>query len=219
MNRTRRSLLLGTSSLLALPLLAGAQDVTLQPRQSSPNSTDYLRPYSEIGNFVDDRDRVFLFFSYGCAFCAQYASGIVQWGKSLPEPFKLVRVPVLTTEQVSQAAAMAYYVVREVAPDRLDELDALAYAAAGQSYAPNIFPDILRKMNLPSNAVKAAINNPTTKERMVRAVLLSKRYKVAATPHFGVGGRFATNANFTNGDYATLVQLLNGLVSQVVTSS
>lgn len=218
MNHTRRSILLGGSSMLALPMLAGAQDVKLQPRQTGQNSTEFLRPYSEIGNFADDRDRVFLFFSYGCTFCAQYASGIVAWGKTLPEPLQLVRVPVLTTEQVSQAAAMAYYVVREIAPNRLDELDALAYSAAGSAYTPEIFPEILRKMNLSPNAIKAAINKQVTKDRMVRAVLLSKRYKVAATPHFGVGGRFATNANFTNGDYTTLVQLLNGLVSQVVTS-
>jgi protein dithiol oxidoreductase (disulfide-forming) len=219
MDQNRRTLLLGASSLLALPLLAGAQDIKLQPRQQGQSSTDILRPYSDIGNFTDDRDRVFLFFSYGCSFCAQYASGIVQWGKSLPEPIQLVRIPVLTTEQVSQAAALAYYVVRDVAPNRLDELDALAYSAAGNTYTPEIFPEILRKMNLPASAVKATMNKQITKDRMVRSVLLSKRYKVTSTPHFGVGGRFATNANFTNGDYTTLVQLLNGLVSQVITAS
>lgn len=219
MTLNRRSFLLGASSMLALPALATAQELKLLPGQQGRTSTEHLRPFTEIGNFTDDRDRLFMFFSYGCSFCSQYAPAIVQWSKTLPQPIQLVRVPIVTTEQVSQAAALAYYVVREIAPNRLDELDALAYPAAGKEWTADLFPNLLKRMNLPQAAVQAAIDKQITKDRMARAVLLAHRYKVSVTPHFGIGGRYATNANFTNGDYSTLVQLLNGLVSQVIASA
>ncbi|NEX63400.1 thioredoxin domain-containing protein [Noviherbaspirillum galbum] len=213
----RRQFLLGGGALLSLPTLA--QELALQPRAQGQNPTDHLRPYTEIGNYTDDRDRVFMFFSYACPYCEKYAPGIVEWGRTLPEPVQLVRVPLLTTERVSQSAASAFYVVREVAPQRIDEFDALAYAAASNAYTPEAFPDVLRKMKLPREAIQNALNKQVTKDRFARAILLSRRYKANVTPHFGIGGRYATNANFTNGDYSLLVQLLNGLVSQVITSA
>jgi thiol:disulfide interchange protein DsbA len=213
----RRSFLL---SAAALPLLC-AEGAMAQSASSSPSSNVKealagFKPYMEIGDYADDRQRVFMFFSYACPFCAQHAPALIEWGKTLPSPMQFVRVPVITTERASMNAAAAFYVVREIAAARLSEFDAMAYAAGASGLNDSTFKDILLKLRLPKEQVVQAMSKTVTRNRLMRATLLSGRYKVGATPHFGVGGKYATNANFTNGNYQVLVELLNGLVSQVL---
>lgn len=219
----RRSFLL---SAAALPLMyaqgASAQSslqtpgVLIQQPPAAKETIANFKPYMEIGDYPDDRQRVFMFFSYSCPYCAQHSPAIVEWGKTLPPQIQFVRVPVITTDRASMNAAAAFYVMREVAPARLSEFDALAYAAGASGLNESAFKDILLKMGLPKAQMLQAMNKGITRSRLMRATLLSGRYKVGATPHFGVGGKYATNANFTNGNYQLLIELLNGLVSQVL---
>lgn len=222
----RRSFLL---SAAALPLVyvkgtlaqsalqvSGLPGASTQQPSSAKEVIPNFRPYMEVGDYPDDRQRVFMFFSYGCPYCAQHSPAIVEWGKTLPPQIQFVRVPVITTDRASMNAAAAFYVMREVAAARLNEFDALAYAAGAGGLTDSTFKNILLKMGLPKPQMLQAMNKDITRSRLMRATLLSGRYKVGATPHFGVGGRYATNANFTNGNYQLLIELLNGLVSQVL---
>ncbi|MDT8840312.1 thioredoxin domain-containing protein [Paraburkholderia fungorum] len=190
-------------------------------RGSQDSSRINVRPYLEIGNFVEDRDRVFMFFLYTCPFCAQYAQSLESWGKTIPKPMLFVPVPLMVDDPVALSAAAAYYVARSLVPDRMAEFEGFAYAAGQQHYpapTPVDFPQILYRMGLQRTAVLAALHSPETRERLLRAAALARRYRVKVTPDFGVGGRFVTNANYTGGNYDTLVQLLNGLVSKVMSS-
>ena len=211
------------ASLIVTPAIALAGGNSLDQSGAAEQATGgnkrgELEPYIEVGPFADDKNRVFLFYAYTCPYCAQYAPAIVDWGKTLPREMQLVRVPVITVERLSQVAAAAYYVVREIAPERVNEFDSIAYdTATSGSLSPEIFTELLHKMGISPKLAQETLNKKITKDRMVRATLLSSRYRVTATPHFGIGGRFATNVNFTNGNYMLLMKLLNGLVSQAVT--
>lgn len=206
----------GGVSAQSAPTIPGLTGAPAQQPANAKEALANFKPYLEIGDYPDDRQRVFMFFSYGCPYCAQHGPAIIEWGKTLPAPIQFVRVPVITTDRASMNAAAAFYAVREVAAMRLSEFDSLAYAAGANGLAESTFKDILLKMGLPKELVMQAMAKGVTRSRLLRATLLSGRYKVGATPHFGVGGKYATNANFTNGNYQLLVELLNGLVSQVL---
>jgi thiol:disulfide interchange protein DsbA len=222
---TRRNFLLAGLSLsaaAALPAeLARAQSVT--GFNTTSNGSDSAakinaRPYLEIGNFPDDRNRVFMFFMYTCPFCAQYASSFEAWGNTIPKPMLFVPVPLMIDDPVALSAAASYYVLRQLAPQRISEFEGFAYETGQHNPTPEAFPAILYRMGLERSTVLAALNSPDTGERLKRAAALGRRYRVDATPDFGVAGKYTTNANFTGGNYDTLVQLLNGLISGVITS-
>lgn len=180
-----------------------------------------IKPYLEIGDFAEDRNRVFMFFLYTCPFCAQYAESFETWGKTIPKPVLFVPVPLMIDDPVALSAAAAYYVARGLAPDRLAEFEGRAYDL-GQRHDPmptaKDFPQILYGMGLQRDAVLSALRSPETRDRLLRGAALARRYRVSVTPDFGVGGRYTTNANYTGGNYETLVQLLNGLISRAMNS-
>ena len=74
-------------------------------------------------------------------------------------------------------------------------------------------------MGFSRSQIAAAAADKQTQNRIARAMLLVRRYRVTATPFFAVGGRYTTHAGFTGGDYRVLVQLMNGLVSDVLQST
>ncbi len=180
-----------------------------------------IKPYLEIGDFAEDRNRVFLFFLYTCPFCAQYAESFEAWGRTIPKPVLFVPVPLMIDDPTDLSAAAAYYVARSLIPDRMAEFEARAYDL-GQRRDPmptaKDFPQILYGMGLRRDVVLSALHSPETRDRLLRAAALARRYRVSATPDFGVGGRYTTNANYTGGKYGTLVQLLNGLISRAMNS-
>lgn len=177
-----------------------------------------IKPYLVVGNYPEDRTRVFFFFSYTCPYCNQSWSGMEQWGRTLPQNFRFVGVPVITTEPSSKVAATSYYIVRYLAPNRLSEFNRLAYAVGqnGRDTDGQGYIRILYQMGFKAAEIERAANSPETEQRLRRAMILGKRYNVQMTPTFGVGGKYATHAGFTNGRYEVLVQLLNALVSQTI---
>lgn len=180
-----------------------------------------IKPYLEIGDFAEDRSRVFMFFLYTCPFCAQYAESFEAWGKTIPKPVLFVPVPLMIDDPTALSAAAAYYVARRLIPDRIADFEARAYDL-GQRHDPmptaKDFPQILYGMGLQRDVVLSTLHSAETRDRLLRAAALARRYRVSATPDFGVSGRYTTNANYTGGNYETLVQLLNGLISKAMNS-
>jgi len=209
---------LGASLALAAPAtFADAQHISAPITDNTSTAPDLnAKPYVEVGNYPDDKNRVFLFFSYECPFCAQYVPSIVEWSRTFPKQLQLVHVPIITDDMSTKAGALAYYIVRDLAPDRLAELDATAFNAAGSGIHADTFPQILRQMKFSQADINTTIAKDITKNRMRRSVMLFDRYQVTATPHFGIGGRYATNVTFTGGNYQALMMLLNALISKTL---
>lgn len=195
-----------------MPLFAFSD--TSISNQVKQGQEDMIKPYLAVGPYPDDRNRVFMFISYSCAYCAETLPGMVAWGNTLPKPFQFVVVP-LFLDHIQTAAATAFYVVRDIAPSRLYEYSQIAF---NQQNATGVddFVVILRKMGISHKKVSDSLKKDITKQRINRAMMLASKYRVTHTPFFSIGGFYTTHAGFTNGDYRLLTQLLNALVSDVI---
>lgn len=177
-----------------------------------------LKPYMQIGNFTDDKHRVFMFLTFDCPWCKETWKGIGDWGKTLPEPFKFVFVPLSKGNKQLHLASVAFYVVRDLAPNRIENFLEIAFTKATVIRSWQEWVNILVRLGLSPQMIADSANKPITKQRIERGRLLAGRYRLNATPHFGVAGKYATNVGYTNGDYRLLVKLLNVLVSEVIQS-
>ncbi|MBQ9183805.1 MAG: thioredoxin domain-containing protein [Neisseriaceae bacterium] len=223
MNQSRRTFLTGTA---LLPLLAVtpvfADDLLGQQGNAKPQDSTLggtIKPYLTVGNFADDKHRVFMFLSYNCPYCKETWKGIGEWGKTLPEPFKFVFVPLSMGEHSLDLATRAFYVVRDIAPHKIDTFQQIAFEKATQIRQWQEWVDILQRfVQIPAQAIDTSVRKPETAKRIERARKLAGRYRVTYTPYFGIGGRYATHVGYTNGNYQLLVQLLNALVSEIISA-
>lgn len=205
------------TGLLFPNMAAAAPDFPTQ--QSSKTAADLggiIKPYQTVGNFKDEMTRIYMFVSFDCPYCASSWAGFAQWGRTLPEPYQLVFVPLFGTKN-QNAAATAFYIVRDIAPSRINEYMRMAYGETNnRRVTPDTYVGILHRMGFSQAQINASLNNKNTQNRIARAIDLSRRYRVTVTPSFGVVGKYTTHAGFTNGDYSLLTQLLNGLVSDAM---
>ncbi|WP_420213497.1 disulfide oxidoreductase (plasmid) [Burkholderia aenigmatica] len=216
MTRThRRRLLLG----LAAAGITSPMRVLAQLNSGGGNNglPETLTPYLVVGDYAEDRGKVFMFFDFNCHFCQANWRAMTLWGATLPKAFRFIDVPVIFDTPDSKAAAASFYAVKVLAPARLDEFKTLAYSAAqgGRANAAQ-FGSILRSMGFARDVLVKAIRSNDVRDRVRRAVELTQRYSVEVTPSFGIGGQYETNANFTGGDYVLLAKLLSGLVSRQI---
>ena len=213
----RRDFLLAASTVLVSTRAFSAAESTGSANKSDGSMQGLIKPYHAIGNFKSDTDRVYMFISFYCPYCANTWAGYAQWGRTLPAPMRFVFVPVVGSQK-HNAAATAFYVVRQLAPARLNEFIRSAYALHRTKSNINTedYLRLLRQMGFSKQQIDAALTTEITQQRIARAILLMRRYRVSVTPTFGVAGRYSTHAGFANGDYAMLKQLLDGLVSNEI---
>lgn len=219
MNR-RKFLLLATNTLLtAAATKAGASIGSDKESTSTDNDLKMINPYQTIGNYKEDRHRVFMFIDFDCPFCAESWYGAGEWGADLPEPFKFVYVPLFGTSRMN-TAAVAFYALRELAPKRLPEYMRQAFALGATGNKDNRqYPTILKKMGFSDQQIDTAIKLPITERRIKRAITLAKNYRVRRTPTFGIAGKYATTLDYTNGNYKLFTGLLNSLVTKAIENS
>lgn len=215
----RRFLLACAAAGLSLRAVADIQDFGLPGRNGGQaDISDAVKPYLAVGPYAEDRNRVYMFLSYECPYCEQNWYGMGEWGRTLPDPFRFVYVPIYTGNKRLDAAATGFYVVRDLAPAKIADYQRLAFEAARTARNERDFVAVLYRMGFSQEAIRTSVRKQLTQERMARAMTLAHRYRVTATPFFAVGGRYTTHAGFTGGNYQMLIQLLNGLVSNVVQS-
>ncbi|MBQ9258295.1 MAG: hypothetical protein IJ187_00395 [Neisseriaceae bacterium] len=212
----RRIFFHSSLSLLLLPTLAKAENLLpSNPSVGNDNTLGgTLKPYMQIGNFTDDKHRVFMFISFDCHYCKSTWKGMGDWGKTLPEPFKFVFVPLSKGNKQLDLASHAFYVVRDLAPNHIENFLEIAFAKATVIRSFKEWITILGRLGLSEQAIIDSLNKPITEQRIERGRRLAGRYRLTATPHFGIAGKYATNADYINGDYRVLVKLLNVLVSE-----
>ena len=202
---------------LSMPVLAADDPLAgLGKPQQSQSVDNFVKPYMVVGNYKQDQNRVFMFFSYTCPYCQQVWWGMEEWGKTIPSLYRCVSIPTIITIESSRVAAMAYFIAKELRPNRLHEFNRLAYAVgensrdiSGKGYVNALF-----KIGLSEAEIRQALNSPQIDAQIKRAMNLAKRYNVRQTPSFAVAGKYTTDVGYANGDYKTLVKLLNALVSK-----
>ncbi|PEH40426.1 disulfide oxidoreductase [Burkholderia gladioli] len=209
------------SALLGSASHATAQENSLEGlSRSSPDQNavaQSVTPYMAIGDFAEDRGKVYMFFEFTCPYCQRNWQAFIEWGNTLPRSFRFVAVPLVTDDPSTRAAALAFYTVKALAPQRIPNFLALGFAAAQQGRTSmRDYARMMVQLGLTPQAIEAYGRTQELGDRLRRGLDLAQRYDVEATPSFGVGGQYQTNANFTNGDYALLSRLLSGLVSRQI---
>ena len=219
MNR-RKFLLATIATSLSSALWAAPEIGTFSGQGDVLDDKELIRqfkPYVAIGNFKDDAHRVFMFISFDCPYCASTWVGFGQWAVSLPKPYKFVYVPIFASK-AQNVAGTAFYVVRELTPQRTPEFMRQAFALQQMSTSKaEQYIDILHKMGFSRQQVADAVNKEITQNRIARAITLYERYKVSVTPSFGVAGKYYTHTGFTRqGTYKEVGTNLSWLITNEI---
>lgn len=180
-------------------------------------ATDYSTsdPIQKVGPFTGDRLHVFEFFLFSCFFCQQHHDAIASWGMSIPAPVRFEPVPVVADLE-SFKAARTFYAVKQAAPDRIYAYLLQAFASARNGATDLASAELLRVSGVPQKAFDQAWRSTAVKSALQRAVELTVRYRITATPSLSVGGRHVLHADQVGGDYGTMMRLANGFVSRVL---
>lgn len=211
----RRKFLIGAgAAIISLQLSAASGLSGTVPKNDSKGQpeSDLKNHYIAIGNYKDDANRVFMFISFDCPYCAQSWQGVGEWALKLPPPFKFVYVPVLGTPR-KNVAGTAFYIVRELAPHRLPEFMSQAFSLASSRINNESYIDILYKMGFTKAQVEGAYASQITKRRVERAIKLTNNYRIDVTPSFGIAGRYMTHIDLANGDTRFLTNIVNRLIT------
>lgn len=172
-------------------------------------------PLVKVGPYPAERQQVFEFFLFSCFFCQDHHDTIASWGASIPPPVKFESVPVIGDFD-SFVAARAFYAVKKVAPEKLGQYMRAALDGARRGISNAAAPEILKIAGVPQKAFDQAWRSPTIKDPLTRAVELTGRYKLAATPSIAIGGRTVLHADLVGGDYGVMIRLASGFVSRVL---
>ena len=214
----RRKFITATLGLSLAALVKAEQN-----NYSHPDDEKAVRQYKPaklIGNYKEDRYRIYMFISFACPFCAQTWRDFGTWGLSLPKPYKFVYVPIFNNRRQNLAGA-AFYVVRLLAHERLPEFLNKAFTLQQKpGLNDNDYIGILYNMGFTREQIANATENELTRKRIARAMLLFERYKVAEinrTPVFGVAGKYLTHTGYTpTGSYREVADNLNWLLTDEI---
>lgn len=213
----RRRFLLAATALLVTGKTFSAPDMTSPTNQAEASLQSLAKPYHAIGHFKSDAERVYMFISFDCPYCANTWAGYAQWGRTLPQPFRFVLVPIVGTQSTTRPQQHFMW-SGSLRPGDSTNLSAWFMPCTAQkqiSTRPTI-SGCCSGWALPNSKIDSSLAADITQQRLARAILLMRRYRVTMTPTFGVAGRYSTHAGFTNGDYGMLKQLLDGLVSNEI---
>ncbi len=75
----RRRFLLAATALLVTGKTFSAPDIDLTHKPSGGFVTKLGQPYHAIGHFKSDAERVYMFISFDCPYCANTWAGYAQW--------------------------------------------------------------------------------------------------------------------------------------------
>ena len=175
-------------------------------------------PFDKVGPFAGDAKNVFEFFMFTCNFCQQHHAAINSWGRSIPSPVRFDPIPIIVDRQ-SFDAARAYYAVRYTSPDRVADFLNAALSASAQGQTNMATPALLQSVGVNERKVEQAWGNPNVKAALERAMTITARYNIKATPSLGIGGKYVIHADHTGGDYRLLLQIASGFVSRILEAS
>ncbi len=212
--------LLGGAATAGLVLPAFGQIATL-PGMSAmpPAAAKPTLPFTAVGPFKEDELQVYAFFAFSCPFCRQHMANIAAWGATLPKPLRFEAVPICIDETGTQAAR-AYFAVRRAQPDRLATFEQAVYTqlqdAGAVGGSPSTYLAAAKDAHIDRTALDRWRRDGIVAREIVQARMRYERYRVEVTPSLAIGGQFVTEAGRTNGDYVMLLQLANGIISQML---
>ena len=214
-NHDRRRTLASIAALVSMGALAvpGQPQPRLQPQTETQPSPQPVKPFS----FPEDREKVFLFFQFGCPFSASLHASAINWARTLPPSIVFARIPVVFATQ-DKPAAIAHSIVRILAPQRLDEFEYVVFddVAKGSSpYDASTYSKALKLVGVDPSQYKQRSVQDAIAARVQRMTRLGWQYRVEVTPSVAVGGNLLLTPGHVNGDFQQLFQLVGAAVSRL----
>ncbi|KLR59001.1 hypothetical protein OX89_04240 [Diaphorobacter sp. J5-51] len=197
----------------------------------APQPADSFKPYDLITPKIKGEEKVVrLLFSYDCPYCRSYHNGLVQWGKSLPTPYRFDATPVITSN--SDNILLAVYgrlIMQGLAPSKIHLYDYTMYTLiqgdpdTGQPALPKLAnEDIIRTVLQSSGAsgkdLQAFMNAQAKgiEKRLPAHASVIQRYGLKATPSVAIGGKIVVTPDHASSNAQQYLLLLNAMVSRAI---
>lgn len=177
--------------------------------------------YSQVPQISGEWNKVRMFFSFSCPFSSKWHAGFMNWGRSLPKSVSFMPTPLMSiVDDESYPSALAFYSVWKVSPERITQfMDKCYEAVQVRRLDPTDFRTyIMAASNAGVNmaAFFPIYRDQTMSSAVEAAGLLAQRYRLKATPSFGISGRYLVSPEGVGGNEQLMYQLLNAMVSKVV---
>lgn len=184
--------------------------------QQSGAQPQFTLPWKSV-NRTEDNGRVIEFIAFNCAFSQDTDETFTRWGATLPKNFEFEQVPFISGLH-EMPIVVAFYTVKHHFPNRMDAFKSNMYRwmtlSNGFGVSHATIGEIVRSSGIPMDKFAEAMKSKKVKDSSRRAAMLAIEYAVDHTPTVVVAGKYLFHAGYTNGNYETLLQLANGLVSR-----
>ena len=176
-------------------------------------------PYVQTNPYApEDLNKVLLFFSYTCPFCAQYDAQFYAWGNSFPNELTFEAVPVVTGK-AEIPLARGFYAAKATAPEKIAVFNAhVYYLIQSQGRDPNAYATYEEAAKKAGMRINDFLQHWKSRDNM-RAIMEAHQrmnhYRPEVTPTLVIKGRFITDPERVNGDYRLLFQLATGILSRI----
>jgi predicted DsbA family dithiol-disulfide isomerase len=180
-----------------------------------------FQPYDEISvsstaltNTV--RNRVLYFAHFTCPYCRQAHGYLYDWGNQLPAPYQFEVVPAVGLPE-HMPMALAYYVVLQVRPARLQQYEKELFRQLqdrGRDPAQaDVYREAAEAVGIDRKTFGEVAMADSTKFFVQRAFELTRTYGVVEVPTVVVANRFRTGPGRVYNEQQSFVAILNGLIS------
>ncbi len=158
------------------------------------------------------------FFNYACSHCYEFEPSLKTWLKSKPKNADFRYVPAVFNERMMPLAKI-YYTLEEM--NLLEKLHDKVYYAIHQQQLNLIDRGVLLKwvseQGVDAKKFEAVFDSFSVNNKVQRASLMTRNYRIPGTPYLIIGGRYLTGPSMSvssdgNVDQARLKQVLNELI-------
>lgn len=217
-NRGRRNALSRVASLLSAGALVSVAGTAFAQRGLDAAASGATLPAPRAFSFPEDRQKVFLFFQFGCPFSATLHASAISWARTLPPAITFARIPVVFATQ-DKPAAIAHSMVRILAPSKLDQFEYSVFddvAKGSNPHEPEVFTRALRLVGVDPKQYEQRQMQDVIAARVQRMARLGWQYRVEVTPSVAIGGNLLLTPGQVNGDFQQLFQLVGAAVSRLL---
>ena len=226
----RRDLLSVAAALAAAPIAAVANPAGTQAG-ATVTQADSFKPYDIINPRVKSDDKVIrLLFAYDCPYCRNYHNGLIQWGASLPTPYRFDATPVITsTSDNTLLAVYGRLIMQGLAPSKVHLYDYTMYtliqgdpdtgqAAVTSLSSEDVIRTVLQSSGVSRQNLQAFLKaqGPGIERRLPTHAAIIKTYGLKATPSVAIGGKIVVTPDHAGANAQQYLLLLNAMVSRSI---
>lgn len=154
-------------------------------------------------------------FWYGCPHCHRFQPYLERWSKRLPDDVEFRRMPAVLAEHWA-IHTRAYYAAEALgALDKIHKplFDAI-HAQKRRLDTEERLMEFFAEHGVSKEDFKKTFHSFAVEAKVRRAVEMSRRYNTEATPSVVINGKYIVNSGQTDGNFNTMMKVINFLVEK-----